>query len=320
VLAAAIATIAILLVLLPLGSRSALPFALAAGFTCSTLVMGAWYWRARDRHRSFWAWLARPSIILLAILATVLPYRHPWWWGIEPYGFPPNLLVEHYDVSLHPTMKSLRSFRLDEEWLVDSKYAEHYLKTNGPVLHRAGATINSQRRGPFLRILSLTPPEEDSTGVAVERFPDGSRGRALGLWYPRTRATVRWTLQELPRGSFYAASNATVLRDAPFLDTETVQLEAIDPERSIVVALLIPAAAGFRAILAPLLSIWNLREWVFWACGAVMGSVIGSVFWPIVANRLKRPIERSMDGLSEATTSSFRPGRRRRRIPKPRRS
>jgi len=290
----------VLLILAPIGVRSTGPF--LAGATASFLVLSGIrrltrLWQS-DKEQ-FWKAVWFLALLSSSLTASLLFLRTRGCAPIHPLGPPALLLINRCSMRLDPLSSSLRTLTVDEEVEVDPKYADHYLAGRAAVIRQPRRRLTTESRGPFLLIVTLAPPEEDRSGNAVERFPDGSTGRPLIFWYPRTRSTVEWTLSDIPRGAFFSARNAIVRKRSPYFDRETVQLASIDPSAGVTIALLRPPANAVRSLVTPFLSLWDFGVWLFWLLGIGIGVVASTVMKPAFGDLAKRAIASAHDALTK---------------------
>lgn len=247
--------------------------AILAGVALATVL----YAVLRTARRRNLAVLAGVAVVIaaLALLGAALNRSNT--------GFP-NMMtatVRTYNLSLRPAASG---FSASEEALVGlEELVLPSAPTPKPVTIKQTRTIAAAGRGWLLREVTFTPLFE--TEVTL---PDGSKVAPLFLTDFDARLTVR--VQDMPKGSFYAARHADNVVFDPYLDTETVTWSITNVNEDVAFAYIPSPWQNIRPLITPFLTASSLSQWLLGLVSMVGGSLFGMVIQPVLKSAAENHI------------------------------
>jgi hypothetical protein len=145
---------------------------------------------------------------------------------------------------------------------------------------KASQTVAAASKGLFLQEVTFAPLAK----LAVA-LPDGEEVPPALVTDMDSRLTVK--LQDLPKGSFYAARHALNLAAHPYLDTETLTWSPTDLSDAISFAYVPSPANQLRPLLGPFLTASSLSQWAVGLIVALAAALFGTFVQPALMGRLK---------------------------------
>ena len=211
------------------------------------------------------------SVLALLFLAFMLRS------GTETYPSAIVASVPAYTVTIRPGSE-LGAFVVSEE----ADVAVEDFASPAPQATRVKQTesIVAQSKGLFLHEVTITPLSDLRVSL-----PDGTRVTPMLLTDMDSRLVVK--LQDLPKGSFYAARHALGLTAHPYLDTETLTWSPTDLGEAITFAYIPSPAHHLRPLLGPFLTVSSVSQWVVGAIVALMTALFGTFVQPALMQKLK---------------------------------
>jgi hypothetical protein len=207
--------------------------------------------------------LALAAVAVIAIVAVVLAVTRPSP-GPHPFILTEDVNVRSYSLALR--LAEGGTLAAVEDAVIDLQMDGTGPVIKPPPLHKT-STVRITSRGWLLREAVVSPLSDVTLAL-----PGGLEATPYFLVPADVRLNVK--LQGFPKGSFYAARDATSIASAPYLDTETVIWTVGNLQDDIVFAYIPSPFHYLRPLLAPFVSLATLSQWLFGLIGVVAGGLI----------------------------------------------
>lgn len=187
--------------------------------------------------------------------------------------------VPAYSLTIRPG-SAAGEFTISEEAEVK---VEDFATSSEMTRVKQSANVTARSKGLFLQEVTITPLAD----LRVS-FPDGGQVAPMLLTDMDSRLVVK--LQDIPKGSFYAARHALGLVAHPYLDTETLTWSPTDLSEAITFAYIPAPANHLRPLLGPFLTVSSLSQWLVGTLIAVLTALFGAFVQPALMQKLKASI------------------------------
>jgi len=185
--------------------------------------------------------------------------------------------VPAYSVTIRPD-KATGSFVASEE--ANVKLEDFAAPSDAATRVKQTVNVAAHSKGLFIEEVTLTP----LAGLRVS-LPDGTQVSPMLVTDMDAKLVVK--LQDLPKGSFYAARHALGLSSYPYLDTETLTWSPTDLGEDITFAYIKPPAHHLRALLGPFLTVSSASQWLVGTLAALLTALFGAFVQPALLQKLK---------------------------------
>jgi hypothetical protein len=265
-------------------------------YAAAVLLLGAalaWpaAWLIRFLARR-WKKLLLPSFFALAIAACLLYTRFfaPLYFS----ALPSQQMINGYHLTISNPDWGSEVFLLKETVILDPQWMEYTHETTLPAsLDLPERKVTSSDIGFFTREVMISPGQPDPSGEVIITMPDGSTFKGPMCSFSCDKADIE--LLDIPRGSFLAARNAVNIQEHFFLDTETISWSVIDLSQGITFAFVRPPFNYVRPVIAPLLSVTALNQWLLGILGSIFTLVITPILRPVILSTAQKNFSAWLD-------------------------
>ena len=265
-------------------------------YAAAVLVLGAALaWPAVRLIRFLarrWKKLLLPLFFALAIAACLLYTRF-----LAPLYFsaiPSQQMINGYHLTVSNPDWGSEVFLLKETVILDPKWMEYTHETTlPPSIDLPERKVTSNNIGLFTREVRISPGQPDPSGEVIITMPDGSTFKGPMCSFSCAKADIE--MLDIPKGSFLAARNAENIQEHLFLDTETITWSVIDLSQGVIFAFVRPPFNYVRPIIAPLLSVTALNQWLLGILGSIFTLVITPILRPVILSTAKKSFSAWLD-------------------------
>lgn len=214
------------------------------------------------------------AVVAVGLLAAALLLLRS---GNRTYPFAVIADVPAYSVTIRPD-RATGAFIASEEASV--KIEDFATTADAAPKFKQTTNITAHSKGLFVEEVTLTPLADMHVSL-----PDGAQISPVLMTDMDSKLVVN--VQDLPRGSFYAARHARGLAAHPYLDTETLTWSPTDLSEDITFAYIKPPAHHLRALLGPFLTVSSASQWLVGALAALLTALFGAFVQPALLRKVK---------------------------------
>ncbi len=229
--------------------------------------------RLRGPHALWWLVGTGALVVVIAVTAVALLLVNATGFSFFPATLKNINVLKRYTVTVLPANPSLSNLQVKEELVIGSQLDE----SNNETVSLPPRMVAGTDRGFLLKQVSVGTITTDSEGMATITSEGGSPMSIIACC-PQTTLVE---LKNWPKNSFYVPRNA---ESAPKIvdddvDTQRIDWSMHDLTEGVSFTYIPPPFNGARSILAPLIGISTLSEWIL-----ALLSVLGTgVFKPVVS-------------------------------------
>ena len=239
-----------------------------------------------------WRRILLPLFFAVSIAACLLYTRYLVPLYLSADFSPP--LISGYHLTISSPDWGSGVFLLKETVSINPKWAEFTHETSLPSsIDLPERKVTSRDIGLFTREVKITPGQPDPSGEVMITLPDGSTFKGAICSFSCDSISIQ--LEDAPRGSFLAARDAENIKTHPYVDTETISWSVIDLGQGITFAFVRPPFNYVRPIIAPLLGVTALNQWLLGILGSVFTLVITPILRPLILSTAQKSFSPWLD-------------------------
>ena len=239
-----------------------------------------------------WRKVLLPLFFALAIAACLLYTRFlaPLYFSTLPS--PPIINGYHLTISIPDWGSGV--FLIKETVNINPQWAELNHQTALPSsIDLPERKVTSRDIGLFTREVRIIPGQPDPSGEVMITMPNGSTFKGTMCSFSCGKISIE--LIDAPKGSFLTARDAENIKEHPYVDTETISWSVIDLGQGITFAFVRPPFNYVRPIIAPLLGVTALNQWLLGILGSVCTLVVTPILRPLILSTAQKSFGSVLD-------------------------